>query len=84
MVNSELAETIVGQGAFEPGAVEITIDEVVPGNPMLQRASVPQGDVGAFWRAYEKHGFEGAARYVGAYGFVRTAKTLVKRLMGRD
>ena len=84
MVNSELAENIVGQGVFEPGAVEITIDEVTPGNPMLQRPSVPQDDVGAFWRAYEKRGFEGAARYVGAYGFVKTAKTLVKRLMGRD
>ena len=84
MANSELAEAIVGQGVFEPGAVKITIDEVIPGNPMLQRPSVPQGDVEGFWRAYEKHGFEGAACYVGAYGFVKTAKTLVKRLMGRD
>lgn len=83
MVNSELAKDIVGQGVFEPGAVEITIDEVIPGNPMLQRPSAPQDDVEGFWRAYEKHGFEGAARYVGAYGFVKTVKTLVKRLMGR-
>lgn len=57
MVNSELAETIVGQGVFEPRAVKITIDEVIPGNPMLQRPSVPQGDVEGFWRAYEKRGF---------------------------
>lgn len=83
MVNSEFAATIVRQGVFEPGAVDITIDEVIPGNTMLQRASLPQGDVEGFWWAYEKHGFEGAARYVGAYGFVKTVKTLVKRLMGR-
>lgn len=83
MVNSELAKDIVGQGVFEPGATEITIDEVIPGNPMLQRPSVPQGDVEGFWRAHEKHGFEGAARYVGAYGFVKTVKTLVKRLARR-
>ena len=83
MANSELAEAIVGQGVFEPGAVEIAIDEVIPGNPMLQRASVPRGDVEGFWLAHEKHGFEGVARYVGAYGFVKTVKTLVKRLVGR-
>ncbi len=74
MVNSELAENIVGQGVFEPGAVEITIDEVTPGNPMLQRPSVPQDDVGAFWRAYEKRGFEGAARYVGGLRVCQNCK----------
>lgn len=83
MVNSELAEGIVAQDIFESGATVISIDEVIPGNPMLQRPSVPQGDVDGFWRAHEKHGFEGAARYVGAYGFVKTAKTLVKRLTRR-
>lgn len=83
MVNSELAEGIVAQGVFESGATVISIDEVIPGNPMLQRPSVPQGDVEDFWRAHEKHGFEGVARYVGAYGFVKTVKTLVKRLTRR-
>ena len=44
MVNSELAETIVGQGVSKPGAAKRTIDEVIPScNPMLQRPSVPQG-----------------------------------------
>ena len=42
MVNSELAKDIVGQGVFEPGAVKITIDEVIPGNPMLQRPQRPR------------------------------------------
>ena len=83
MVNSELAEGIVAKGVFNPGATSISIDEVIPGNIMLQRPSEPHDDVEGFWRAHEKHGFEGAARYVGAYGFVKTVKTLVKRLMGR-
>lgn len=84
MVNSKLAEDIVAQGVFNPGAADISIDEVIPGNPMLQRPSVPQGDVEGFWRAHDRRGFEGAARYVGAYGLVKSAKTLVKRLIGRN
>ena len=83
MFNIEFDKDILGQVVLVPGAVNITIEEVIPGNPMLQRPSAPQDDVEGFWRAYEKHGFEGAARYVGAYGFVKTVKTLVKRLMGR-
>lgn len=83
MVNSELAKDIVGQGVFEPGAVKITIDEVIPGQPHAAKALSAPGRRRGFWRQYEKHGFEGAARYVGAYGFVKTVKTLVKRLMGR-
>ena len=84
MVNSKLAEDIVAQGVFNPGATDISIDEVIPGNPMLQRPSVPQGDVEGFWRAHDRRGFEGVARYVGAYGLVKSAKTLAKRLIGRN
>lgn len=84
MANSELAEGIVAQGVFNPGATDISIDEVIPGNPMLQRPSVPQSDVEGFWRAHDRRGFEGAARYVGAYGLVKSVKTLAKRLMGRN
>lgn len=83
MVNSELAEGIVAQGALQPGATAISIDEVIPGNPMLQTPSVSEGDVEAFWQAHDRRGFEGAARYVGAYGFIKSATTLAKRLMGR-
>ena len=84
MINSELAEDIVAKGVFEPGATAISIDEVIPGNLMLQRSSVPQDDVEGFWQAHDRRGFEAAARYVGAYGLVKSAKTLVKRLMGRN
>ena len=84
MVNSELAEGIVAQGVFEPGVTAISIDEVIPDNPMLRRPSEPRGDVEGFWRAHDRRGFEGAARYVGAYGFVRSVKVLAKRLMGRN
>ena len=83
MVNSELAEDIVAEGVFKPGSTEITIDEVIPGNPMLERPSAPQGDVERFWRAYERGGFEGAARSIGAYGLVKSIKTLAKRLIKR-
>lgn len=84
MANSPLAESIVAEGVFEPGSVDITLGEVIPGNPMLCRPSVPVHDIEDFWRAYERKGFEGAARFVGAYGFAKTAKTLVKRLLGRE
>lgn len=84
MVNSELAEGIVAKGVFNPGATSISIDEVIPGNIMLQRPSEPHDDVEGFWRAYDRRGFEGAARYVGAYGLIRSAKTLAKRLIGRN
>lgn len=84
MVNSELAERIVASGVFEPGVIEISLDEVLPGNPMLERSSSPQGDVDGFWKAYEHKGFEGTARFVGAYGFVKSLKTFVKRLFKRN
>lgn len=84
MVNSPDAEKMVSEGIFRPGSVEITIDEVIPGNPMLHRPSTPQHDVGAFWRAYNRGGFEGAARYVGAYGLKKKVKVAVKRLLRRD
>lgn len=84
MVNSPDAEKMVSEGIFRPGSVEITIDEVIPGNPMLLRPSTPQHDVGAFWRAYNRGGFEGAARYVGAYGLKKKVKVAVKRLLRRD
>lgn len=81
MVNSELAERIVADGVFEPGAIVISLDEVLPGNPMLERPSSPNGNVEDFWATCEREGFEGAARFVGAYGFVKSLKTLVKRLI---
>lgn len=84
MINSELAGNIAAQGVFDPGSADITIDDVIPGNPMLQRPSAPQDNVDDFWRAHEKAGFESVARYVGAYGFVKSVKTLAKRLLGRD
>lgn len=84
MLNNAVAEDVVSKGVFEPGSTDITLDEVIPGNPMLQRSSVPQDDVECFWRAAERKGFEGAARYVGAYGFVKTIKTLVKRILKRE
>lgn len=84
MVNSELADHVVAAGIFDPGAIDISLDEVLPGNPMLERPSSPQGNVEAFWMAYEQEGFEGAARFVGAYGFVKSLKTFVKRLINRN
>lgn len=84
MVNSELAERIVASGVFEPGVTDISLEEVLPGNPMLERSSSPQGNVDGFWKAYEHKGFEGTARFVGAYGFVKSLKTFVKRLIKRN
>lgn len=84
MINSALAEGIVTQGTFDSGMTDISLDEIVPGNPMLQRPSVAQGDVEGFWRVHGQRGFEGVARYVGAYGFLKAVKTLAKRLLGRS
>lgn len=84
MVNSDLAERIVADGVFEPGSNDISLDEVLPGNPMLERPSLPNGNVEDFWAAYERKGLEGAARFVGAYGFVKSLKTHVKRLINRN
>ena len=81
MVNSDLAERIVSKGVFEPGSTDISLDDVLPGNIMLTKPSTPRGDVEEFWRAYERGGIEGVAKFEGAYGFVRSVKTFAKRLL---
>lgn len=83
MVNSEIAGRLVAEGVFEPGSAEIALAEVIPGNPMLQRPSIPNDDPDKFWRVHERKGFEGVARFVGAYGFVKRVKTIAKCLIGR-
>lgn len=84
MVNSPNAENLVSEGLFKTGSVEITIDDVTPGNPMLYRPSIPRHDVEAFWRAYNRGGFKGAARFVGAYDFKKKVKHAIKHLIGRE
>lgn len=83
MVNSELAERIISKSVFEPGSTDISLDDVLPGNIMLTKPSMPQGDIEGFWRAYERGGIEGVAKFEGAYGFVRSVKTFAKRLLGK-
>ncbi len=83
LVNSDIAARIVAEGVFGSRLVDVSLDEVLPGNPMLQRPSVAQHDVDDFWRAYDRGGLKGAARYVGAYGILRSAKTMVKRFVKR-
>lgn len=94
LVNTERGERIVHELDEDSSirAWTMTIAEALPGNPMLQRPSVYQGDRSKPWEALYHNGYARMMREAGycegtlhnvcrrAYG---KAKRAVKRLLGR-